>query len=69
MLSRYAGEKLHIGDVVLTVTAVEGSKVRLGIEAAPSVPVVRAELLRRGETAAQWCARRLAEQAAAAEGM
>jgi len=45
VLSRKPGEKLVIGnDVTLTVVAVHGRRITLGIEAPASVRVVRGEL-------------------------
>jgi carbon storage regulator len=47
VLTRKIGERIYIGDtIVLTVTAVDRGKVRLGIEAPTSVPVLRGELMR-----------------------
>lgn len=46
VLTRKAGEKVHIGDdIIVTVLEVHGHRVRLGIEAPAAVPVLRAELL------------------------
>jgi carbon storage regulator CsrA len=45
VLSRKTGEKIHIGSgITISVVAVAGSKVRIGIDAPREVPVVRAEL-------------------------
>ena len=45
VLSRKLGEKVRIGDrIVVTVLKVQGSTVRLGIEAPAEVRVLRAEL-------------------------
>ena len=50
VLSRKPGEKLVIGnDVTLTVVAVHGSRITLGIEAPPSVRIVRGELPDRAD--------------------
>jgi carbon storage regulator len=47
VLSRKLGEKIVIGDgITLTVVEIKGRTIRLGIEAPPSVPVWRGELLR-----------------------
>ena len=47
VLTRKAGEKIHIGsDVVITVLELPGQRVRIGIEAAPHVTVLRGELLK-----------------------
>lgn len=46
VLSRKAGETIRIGDdVVLTLVAIDGSRVRLGIEAPPDVRILRNELV------------------------
>ncbi len=46
VLSRKPGEQVVIdGGIVITVTAVSGGKVRIGIEAPKSVPVFRSELV------------------------
>ena len=46
VLSRKIGERICIGDdVVVTVIQIERNKIRLGIEAPPSVPIWRTELL------------------------
>jgi carbon storage regulator len=45
VLSRKPGEKITIGSrITITVLAVKGNKVRLGIEAPKEVAVLRAEL-------------------------
>jgi carbon storage regulator len=45
VLRRKAGESLIIeGNIRVTVLEIEGERVRLGIEAPRSVPVVRQEL-------------------------
>lgn len=44
VLSRREGEKLLVGDAVITLIAVQGSRVRIGIEAPPEVHVLREEL-------------------------
>ncbi len=45
VLTRKPGEKIHIGnDIVLTVLEVQGTRVRLGIDAPDDVRVLRAEL-------------------------
>ena len=54
VLTRHCGEQLVIaGDIVVTVVAIEGNKIRLGIDAPKSVRVDRQEVH----------ARRMAEQA------
>jgi carbon storage regulator len=48
VLTRRCGERIVIaGDVVVTVVAIEGNKIRLGIDAPPSVPVDRQEIHER----------------------
>ena len=48
VLSRKVGERIRIGDeVVVTVLAIVGSRVRLGIEAPSSVSILREELVAR----------------------
>lgn len=50
VLSRKLNERIVINDnIVITVVAVEGSKVRIGIEAPKDVPIVRHELLAPAE--------------------
>ena len=45
VLSRKQNERIRVGDsVVVTVVRVSGDKVRIGIEAPPSVRVLRDEL-------------------------
>jgi carbon storage regulator len=45
VLSRKLGERVHIGeDIVVTVVKVDRNQVRLGIEAPPSVAILRDEL-------------------------
>ena len=45
VLSRKKNEKLNIGnDIVITVVAILGDRVRIGINAPPTVTVVRSEL-------------------------
>ncbi|CAN5862964.1 hypothetical protein BH23PLA1_BH23PLA1_36820 [soil metagenome] len=52
VLTRKLMEKLYIGDdITVTVVRMEGSQVRLGIEAPRHIPVVRAELDRRDSRA------------------
>jgi len=49
LLTRKVGERIRIGeDVVLLVVAVNGTQVRLGIEAPSSIPIWRGELLGPG---------------------
>ncbi len=46
VLSRKLGEKVVIdGDITVTITAIQGDRVRIGIEAPAWVRVLRAELV------------------------
>ena len=46
VLTRRLGEEIVIAeDIRVTVVSVKGERVRLGITAAPSVPIIRQELL------------------------
>jgi carbon storage regulator CsrA len=48
VLTRTLGEQIVIdGDIVVTVTAIEGNKVRLGVQAPKSVSIDRAEIHQR----------------------
>jgi carbon storage regulator len=50
VLSRRPGEEVVIGNNIrLTVVAVRGNHVRLGVTAPPDVPVLREELLQETE--------------------
>ena len=52
VLNRKIGERIVIGEeIIVTVVAVHGQQVRLGIEAPPDVAVWRQELLDAGKTA------------------
>ncbi len=52
VLSRRQSERIRLGNsIVLTVIRISGDKVRLGIEAPPSVIVLRDELEAHGATA------------------
>jgi carbon storage regulator len=45
VISRKPDEKVYIGnDIVITLVEVRGNRVRLGIEAPYSTPIVRSEL-------------------------
>lgn len=58
VLTRRPGEALVIGgDIRLVVIAVEGERVKLGIEAPREIAVVRAELLAAVEAANRQAAR------------
>ncbi|WP_178861271.1 carbon storage regulator CsrA [Thiomicrorhabdus cannonii] len=51
VLTRREGESLLIGDnVKLTILAVKGGQVRVGIEAPQEVPIHREELLLKPQT-------------------
>ena len=53
VLRRKVGEAIILGGVVeVTVLAVEGERVKLGITAPPEITIVRAELL-KGQKAPQ----------------
>lgn len=48
VLSRRVGERIEVGDgIVLTVVAIMGTKVKIGIQAPPEMPVHRAEVAER----------------------
>jgi carbon storage regulator len=48
VLSRKPGEKLIISDnIIVSVVAVDGQRVKLAFEAPPEVPILRAELAHR----------------------
>jgi carbon storage regulator len=55
VLTRKVGERIRIGDeIIVTVTSLGHGKVRLGIDAPRTVPVLRAELMPdRAKKAAQ----------------
>ena len=54
VLTRKQGEEIRIGeDIVLKVTAVQGSRVRIGIEAPREHRIVRPEAEAEKETASQ----------------
>jgi len=49
VLTRRIGESIRIGDdIVVTLVQIGPGKVRLGIEAAPDVIILREELLEQG---------------------
>lgn len=51
ILSRKACEEILIaGNIIVKVIAIEGKRVRLGIEAARDVSIVRGELIREAES-------------------
>jgi len=43
-LTRERGEKIVAGDVIITVLSVQGSRVRLGVDAPRTTPVDRWEI-------------------------
>jgi len=54
VLTRKVGEKIYLGDdIVITVTAISGQQIRLGITAPLDVPILRNELVVRDEQAAE----------------
>ena len=45
VLTRKAGEKIVINDnIVLTVTQIQGNKIKIGVEAPREISIVRGEL-------------------------
>jgi carbon storage regulator len=51
ILTRRSGETVHIGDdVLVTVLAIKGNQVRIGIKAPRSVAVDREEIFERKRT-------------------
>lgn len=52
VLTRKLGESIVInGNIVVTVHQLKGNTVRLAFEAPKDVPIVRSELLEKGEAA------------------
>ena len=49
ILSRKREQEIRIGDAVVKVVAIKGGRVQLGIEAPPSVKVLRTEVERNGK--------------------
>lgn len=45
LLTRKLNEVIYIGDIVVTVVAVNGNRVQIGIKAPDSVPIMRAEIV------------------------
>lgn len=46
VLSRRQGEKIHIGEAMITLLAIRGNRVRIGIEAPADVHILRDEVPR-----------------------
>ena len=44
VLSRVVGQKIIVGDVVITVTELRGGRVKVGIQAPENVKILRGEL-------------------------
>lgn len=66
VLTRHIGEQIVIdGQIVVTVVAIEGNKIRLGIKAPKSVRVDRAEVHHRriGEQDCGWAQETVLETA------
>lgn len=48
ILSRKVGEKIRIGDdIVITITAISGERVRVGVTGPCHIPIHREEVFRR----------------------
>lgn len=46
VLSRKVGERIQIGDdIIVTITAIKGNRVQLGIDASQDISIRRGELL------------------------
>jgi carbon storage regulator len=61
VLARRPGERIVLAkDIIVTVVAVQGGTVRLGIEAPREVSVLRSELITAGQAQAQALAGRKA---------
>lgn len=53
VLSRKFGERIHIGDgITISIVAIHGNRVQLGIDAPPEVRIVRDEVARPVDTPA-----------------
>jgi carbon storage regulator len=63
VLSRKPGEKVRVGgDITITIVAVSGNRVQIGIEAPAPVPILRGELACRqdpGQSVSPGCRVRL----------
>lgn len=54
VLSRKEAERVEIGDnVVMTIVALRGGKVRVGFEAPPGIKILRGEVAERDRQAAE----------------
>ncbi len=54
VLSRKVGEKILVSsDIVLTILECQSNRVRVGIDAPASVPILRAEVRKRDEEEAR----------------
>jgi carbon storage regulator len=52
ILSRKIGEQIRIaGDIVVVVTAIQGDRIKIGIEAPKNIQVLRGELATHPRTA------------------
>lgn len=48
VLQRHAGESIVIaGIITVTVLAIHGTRVKIGIQASPTISIMRGELLRK----------------------
>ena len=46
VLTRKTNQDIHIGkDIVITICAIRGERIRIGIQAPNDVPIIRQELL------------------------
>jgi carbon storage regulator len=55
ILTRRLGEKIRIGDdIVITITAVHGNQVRIGIKAPDDIEVLREELYLKKKHDPEW---------------
>lgn len=44
VLTRKEGQKIMVGDIEIMVVAIDGNKVRIGVEAPTDVPIFREEV-------------------------
>ena len=47
VLSRKQGQRIVVGDTVITISQIKGSRVRVGVDAPRGVPITRGELIER----------------------